>query len=72
MEVSIVTDLPLVCPSVWFVLGLSHGCVEWKRLAVSCSLQWNIILFVEAGVPSSGETWQAKLIGIVVISVAQG
>lgn len=28
--------------------------------------------FVETRVSSSGETWQAKLIEIVIISVAQG
>lgn len=47
------------------------GGVEWRSLAVSYSLQWHVIVFVETRVSSSGETWQAKLIEIV-ISVAQG
>lgn len=46
--------------------------VERRPLAVSYSLQWHVYLFVETRVSSSGETWQAKLIEIVIISVAQG
>lgn len=61
-----------VTHTVWFVLDLSHGGVQWRSLAVSNSLQWHVVLFVETRVSSSGETWQAKLIEIVVISVAQG
>lgn len=72
MVVSNVTDLPVMSLTVSFVLDLSRGRVKWKPLAVSYSLQWNIILFVETRVSSSGETWQAKLIEIVIISVAQG
>lgn len=72
MVVSNVTDLPVMSLTVSFVLDLSRGRVKWKPLAVSYSLQWNNILFVETRVSSSGETWQAKLIEIVIISVAQG
>lgn len=54
------------------MLDLSHGGVKWRSLAVSYSLQWHVVLFVETRVSSSGETWQAKLIEIVIISVAQG
>lgn len=39
-----------------------------------CVLQFAVARrpFVETRVSSSGETWQAKLIEIVIISVAQG
>lgn len=46
--------------------------VEWRSLAVSYSLQWHVVLYVETRVSSSGETWQAKLIEYVVMSEAQG
>lgn len=51
---------------IW-VMGVWSG-----DLAVFHSLQWHVVLFVETRVSSSGETWQAKLIEIVIISVAQG
>lgn len=46
--------------------------VWWRSLAVSYSLQWHVVLFAETRVSSSGETWQAKLLEIVIVSVAQG
>lgn len=46
--------------------------VEWSSLC--CVLQFAVGCrpFVETRVSSSGETWQARLIEIVIISVAQG
>lgn len=46
-------------------MGVGVG-VEWRSLAVSYRP------FFETRVSSSGETWQAKLIGSVIISAAQG
>lgn len=56
----------------WFVLDLSHG---GSGVEISCCvLQFAVARrpFVEPRVSSSGETWQAKLIEIVIISVARG
>lgn len=46
--------------------------VEWRSLC--CVLQFAVARcpFVEIRVSSSGETWQARLIETVIISVAQG
>lgn len=54
------------------VLDWSHGCVQWRSLAVSYRLQWHLVLFVETRVSSSGKTWLAKLVEIVIISAGRG
>lgn len=46
--------------------------VEWRSLAVVLQFAVARRPFVETRVSPSGETWQAKLIEIVIISVAQG
>lgn len=53
------------------MLDLSHG----EGVESSCCvLQFAVARcpFVETRVSSSGETWQAKFIDVVIISVAQG
>lgn len=60
------------CGYVWFVLDLSQRVVKWRSLAVSYSLLWYVVLLVETRVSSSGETWQAKLIEMVINQCGPG
>lgn len=71
MVVSNVTDLPVMSLSLICAGFESWACSENLLLCPTvCS--GTSSFFVETRVSSSGKTWQAKLIEIVLISVAQG
>lgn len=72
-----VTDLGVMSLTQSGVHIVSAGFESWRSMewsSLCCVLQFAVArhLFVETRVSSSGETWQARLIEIVIISVAQG